>query len=103
MAETGFMAQYWRLKGQYPDTLVLFQCGDFYEAFGEDAELIARTLDVVLTRRTVGVLKVPMAGFPVGASASYVRRLVDLGHTVALCHQTGAEWDGKRTVEVRAP
>lgn len=105
MPEAGFMAQYRRIKARYPDVLVLFQVGDFYEAFGEDAEYIARTLGVVLTSRSQGrgAPRLKMAGFSVGASQGYVERLVNLGQRVALCRQMGDDWNGRRTITEEGP
>ena len=83
-------AQYLRIKRQYPDTLVLFRLGDFYEAFDADAELAARELDIVLTARPVSKgIAVPMAGIPYHALEGYLAVLIERGHRVAICEQIG--------------
>lgn len=84
-------AQYLRIKRQYPDTLVLFRLGDFYEAFDADAELAARELDIVLTARPVSKgVAVPMAGIPYHALEGYLAVLIGRGHRVAICEQIGS-------------
>ena len=80
--------QYLRIKSAYPDALVLFRLGDFYETFDDDAELAARELEITLTSRTMGKdMRVPMAGVPAHALESYLARLVKKGHKVAICEQ----------------
>lgn len=77
-----------RIKGSYPDAVVLFRLGDFYETFDDDAELAARELEITLTSRTMGKdTRVPMAGVPAHALESYLARLVKKGHKVAICEQ----------------
>ncbi len=78
--------QYLDIKQQFPDAVVLFQLGDFYEAFDDDAELVARELDIALTSRGEDV---PMAGVPVHAMEGYVAKLVERGYHVAVVDQTG--------------
>ncbi len=80
--------QYLDVKAQYPDTIVLFRLGDFYETFDDDAEVAARELDLVLTSRPQGKnQRTPMAGVPHHAAESYIARLVAKGYKVALCEQ----------------
>lgn len=87
---TPMMRQYRQIKAQYPDTILFWRLGDFYETFEEDAKLLAATLDVTLTRRshgTKGSDGVPMAGVPYHAVESYVQRLLQLGYRVAIAEQ----------------
>ncbi|HXN57235.1 MAG TPA: DNA mismatch repair protein MutS, partial [Candidatus Angelobacter sp.] len=80
--------QYQRVKQEYPDAIVLFRLGDFYETFGEDAERAAPLLGITLTSRELGKgHRVPMAGVPYHAYESYVGRLLKAGLRVALCDQ----------------
>ena len=80
--------QYLKIKHSYPDALVLFRLGDFYETFDDDAQLAARELEITLTSRRLGKnLKVPMAGIPAHALESYLARLIKKGHKVAICEQ----------------
>ncbi|MBN1284340.1 MAG: DNA mismatch repair protein MutS [Anaerolineae bacterium] len=82
--------QYLDIKKQFPDTLVFFRLGDFYETFDEDAEVVARELDIVLTSRNVSKSqRVPMAGVPHHAMESYVAKLIERGYHVAIADQTG--------------
>ncbi len=84
---TPLMKQYYRIKEQHPDDIVFFHLGDFYEVFDEDAELVSRELDITLTSRFQGEDEVPMAGVPVQKSESYIKRLLQNGHRVAICDQ----------------
>ena len=80
--------QYLRIKQRYPDAIVLFRLGDFYETFDDDARLASRELDIVLTTKSMGKnLKVPLAGVPAHSLESYLARLVKRGHKVAICEQ----------------
>ena len=80
--------QYLKIKHSYPDAIVLFRLGDFYETFDDDAHLAARELEIALTSRSMGKdLKVPMAGVPAHALESYLARLIKKGHKVAICEQ----------------
>ncbi|NPV68514.1 MAG: DNA mismatch repair protein MutS [Anaerolineae bacterium] len=82
--------QYLDIKSQYPDTIVFFRLGDFYETFDQDAEVAARELDLVLTSRPVSKhQRVPMAGIPYHAVENYVARLIEKGYHVAICEQMG--------------
>ncbi len=86
---TPLLEQYEAVKARYPGHLVLFRVGDFYETFGEDAKLLSRELEVVLTARSADALgqRTPMAGVPHHAVDSYLGRLVQKGYKVALCDQ----------------
>ena len=82
--------QYLDIKREYPDTIVFFRLGDFYETFDEDAEITARELDIVLTSRPVGGgVRVPLAGIPYHAVENYLARLIEKGYHVAICEQVG--------------
>jgi DNA mismatch repair protein MutS len=84
--------QYLSVKKQYPDTIVFFRLGDFYETFDEDARTIAKALDIVLTSRNVDKgQRIPMAGVPYHAVESYLARLIRAGFKVAICEQLGSE------------
>ena len=82
------MQQYARVKKDYPDAILLFRVGDFYETFGEDAIRAAATLDIVLTKRGNGsASEIELAGFPHHALDTYLPRLVRAGNRVAVCDQ----------------
>lgn len=86
---TPAMAQYWSIKEQYRDAILLFHIGDFYETFGGDAETVSRELDITLTSRSKdsGGQKIPLAGVPCHAVEGYIARLIEKGYKVALCDQ----------------
>jgi DNA mismatch repair protein MutS len=87
---TPMRRQYLRIKKQYPQTIVFFRLGDFYETFDDDAKLVARVCDIVLTSRPVGKnQRVPLAGVPYHAVDGYVAKLIQAGHKVALVEQVG--------------
>src|SRR5678816_2311816 len=82
------MRQYLDVKETYPDAIVFFRLGDFYEMFFEDAVLGARLLDLTLTTRDKGKDDaVPMCGVPHHAARGYIAKLTELGHKVVLCEQ----------------
>ncbi|WP_076791947.1 DNA mismatch repair protein MutS [Chlorobium sp. KB01] len=82
------MRQYLEVKERYPEFLLLFRVGDFYETFFEDARLVSGALNIVLTKRSNGSsAEVPMAGFPHHASEGYIAKLVKKGFKVAVCDQ----------------
>lgn len=86
--ETPLMKQYNSIKAKYPDALLLFRVGDFYETFGEDAVKTSSILGIVLTRRANGAASyVELAGFPHHALDTYLPKLVRAGHRVAICDQ----------------
>lgn len=85
---TPMMQQYLETKAQYPEALLLFRMGDFYELFMDDALIAARTLEIALTSRDRNAENpVPMCGVPYHAAESYISRLVAAGHKVAVCDQ----------------
>ncbi len=83
---TPLMEQYFRIKSMYKEHILFFRVGDFYETFGEDAKLVSRELNIVLTRRSKDE-PVPMAGVPHHALDAYLSRLVKKGYSVAICEQ----------------
>nr|WP_314290416.1 DNA mismatch repair protein MutS [uncultured Capnocytophaga sp.] len=85
--ETPLMKQYNQIKSKYPDALLLFRVGDFYETFGEDAVKAAHTLDIVLTNRNNGTEHSELAGFPYHSINTYLPKLVKAGYRVAICDQ----------------
>ncbi len=85
---TPIRQQYLRIKRQYPNAIVLFRLGDFYETFDEDAKVASKELELVLTAREMGKgNKVPMAGIPYHALDSYLAKLINRGYKVAICEQ----------------
>src|SRR3989338_5808813 len=98
-AHTPMMQQYLGLKAEYPDTLLLYRMGDFYELFFADAEKAARLLNITLTQRGQSAGEpVVMAGVPFHSVDTYLARLIKLGESVAICEQVG-EVTGKGPVE----
>jgi DNA mismatch repair protein MutS len=96
---TPLRQQYLDIKRDYPDCILFFRLGDFYETFDEDAEVAARELDLVLTGRPVSKdERVPMAGVPHHAVESYVAKLIEKGYHVAICEQM-SEPDGRGIVD----
>src|SRR5258706_2825799 len=82
------MKQYYAIKAKYPDAILLFRVGDFYETFGEDAVRTANILSIVLTRRANGYASfVELAGFPYHSLDTYLPKLVRAGYRVAICDQ----------------
>lgn len=87
---TPIRQQYLQIKRQYPDAIVFFRLGDFYETFDHDAEITSRELDIVLTSRNVAKgTRIPMAGIPYHAVENYLARLIEKGYHVAICEQVG--------------
>jgi DNA mismatch repair protein MutS len=87
---TPIRQQYLDIKRDYPNTILFFRLGDFYETFDEDAEITARELDIVLTSRPVGKgIRAPLAGIPYHAVENYLARLIEKGYHVAICEQVG--------------
>ncbi|MBL7801206.1 MAG: DNA mismatch repair protein MutS [Chitinophagales bacterium] len=87
-AETPLMKQYNQIKSKYPDAILLFRVGDFYETFGEDAKKAAAILGIVLTKRSNGkASEVDLAGFPHHSLDTYLPKLVRAGYRVAICDQ----------------
>jgi DNA mismatch repair protein MutS len=91
--------QYLQIKSQYSDAILLFQVGDFYETFDEDARIAARELQIVLTQRSYGDEKVPLAGVPLQALENHVGKLIRRGYKVAICDQVGEVGKGHQPVE----
>ncbi len=86
---TPMMRQYYELKNEYPDSILFFRMGDFYEMFDEDAKKASKELDITLTTRDKGQDDpTPMAGVPYHSVDSYLQRLIKKGYTVAIAEQT---------------
>ena len=99
-AHTPMMQQYLRIKAEFPDTLVFYRMGDFYELFFDDARKANRLLDITLTSRGQSAGEpVVMAGVPVHSVETYLARLIKLGEAVALCEQVGDVATAKGPVE----
>ena len=82
------MQQYLQIHDQYPDCLLLFRLGDFYELFFEDAKTASRELELTLTGRDCGLEeRAPMCGVPYHAVNTYVEKLIEKGYKVAICEQ----------------
>ena len=89
---TPIRQQYLEIKRDYPNTILFFRLGDFYETFDEDAETAARELDIVLTSRPIGKgMRAPLAGIPYHAVENYLARLIEKGYHVAICEQVGEQ------------
>ncbi|HMD90524.1 MAG TPA: DNA mismatch repair protein MutS [Anaerolineaceae bacterium] len=87
---TPIRQQYLEIKRQYPDAILFFRLGDFYETFDHDAEITSQELDIVLTSRSVAKgMRIPMAGIPYHAVENYLARLIEKGFHVAICEQMG--------------
>lgn len=84
---TPLMKQYFKVKTKYPDAILLFRVGDFYETFGEDAVKASRVLGIVLTSRNNGGSDIELAGFPYHSMDIYLPKLVKAGYRVAICEQ----------------
>ena len=87
MRLTPAMQQYMEVKSAYPDAIILFRMGDFYETFYEDAQTVAQVLNIALTKRGQGEARADLAGFPYHALEKYIGKLVRAGHKVAICEQ----------------
>jgi len=96
---TPMFRQYQAIKARYPDVLVLFRLGDFYEMFGEDAKIGSQVLQLVLTSREIGRgNRVPMCGVPHHAVERYIAKLLEAGYKVAICDQLEEPSPKKRLV-----
>jgi len=92
--------QYLRIKKRYPEAIVLFRLGDFYETFDQDAKIMSRELEIVLTSREMGKgNKVPLAGIPYHALDSYLAKLINRGYKVAICEQLTKPGETKGMLE----
>lgn len=103
-AETPIRRQYLEIKAKHRDAILLFRLGDFYEAFDEDAVLLAKELDIVLTSRSMGKdERVPLAGVPHFVLERHLATLIARGHRVAICEQTSSApvkgKDGKKLIQ----
>ena len=99
MSVTPMRRQYLNIKRQYPDAILLFRLGDFYETFDDDARIVSQVCDIVLTSRPVGGDKrVPLAGVPYHALESYLAKLLAAGYKVAICEQV-SDPNGRDLVE----
>ncbi|MGA7678187.1 MAG: DNA mismatch repair protein MutS [Dehalococcoidia bacterium] len=88
MPITPLRRQYLKIKQRYPQTIVFFRLGDFYETFDDDAKITARELEITLTSREMGkAQRVPMAGIPYHALDNYLAKLINKGYKVAICEQ----------------
>lgn len=89
---TPIRQQYLEIKRQHPEAILFFRLGDFYETFDQDAEIVSRELDIVLTSRPIGNgIRAPLAGIPYHAIENYLSRLIDKGFHVAICEQMGEQ------------
>jgi DNA mismatch repair protein MutS len=95
---TPLMAQFFQLKAKYPDAVLLYRVGDFYETFGEDAVKTSKALGITLTARNNGGSDVELAGFPYHSLDLYLPRLVRAGYRVAICEQMDKPTPGKKLV-----
>src|SRR2546421_643144 len=85
---TPMMAQYFEIKAANPDSLLFYRMGDFYELFFDDAEIAARALGIVLTKRGKHMGEdIRMCGVPIERADDYLQKLISLGHRVAVCEQ----------------
>ena len=97
---TPLMRQFFAAKAEYPDVLLFFRMGDFYELFYDDARKAAALLDITLTQRGASAGEpIPMAGVPVHAYEGYLARLIQMGESVAICEQIGDPAQSKGLVE----
>jgi DNA mismatch repair protein MutS len=95
---TPMMEHFISVKNSYPNTILLYRMGDFYETFFEDAEIVARELSIVLTARASDDGKIPMAGVPYHALENYLSKLINRGFKVAICEQMEQPTPGKKLV-----
>ncbi|MFW5782249.1 MAG: DNA mismatch repair protein MutS, partial [Candidatus Muiribacteriaceae bacterium] len=105
---TPVMQQYVNIKERFPDSILFFRLGDFYEMFFRDAEIVSEELDLTLTcRNRKSENPVPMAGVPFHSAASYINRLVRKSYKVAICEQVsepgGKDIVGREVVRVVTP
>ena len=100
MKLTPMMQQYYDLKKQYPDAILFFRLGDFYEMFDEDAKIASKVLEIALTSREAGPQgRIPMCGIPHHAAEGYLDKLVRNGHRVAICEQLEDPKEAKGVVK----
>ena len=97
---TAIRQQYLKIKRQYPDALLFFRLGDFYETFDNDAGIVSRELEIQLTSREMGKgNKVPLAGIPYHAVDNYLAKLINKGYKVAICEQVSQPQPGRKIIE----
>ena len=97
---TPIRQQYLKVKRQYPQVIVFFRLGDFYETFDEDARIASKELEIVLTARSMGKgNSIPMAGIPYHAVDNYLARLINRGYKVAICEQMTKPGETKGIVQ----
>ncbi len=101
------LKQYQDIKRRYADAILLFRIGDFYETFEDDARLVARELDIVLTSKPMGKnLRVPLAGVPYHSLERHLATLIGRGHRVAICEQLStapAKGEARGNLETLTP
>ena len=93
------MRQYFKMKSQHPDAILLFRVGDFYETFGSDAITASEVLGIVLTSRNNGGSNLELAGFPYHSLDVYLPKMVQAGYRVAICEQLEKPTKGKKVVD----
>ena len=94
------MVHYLEIKDKYPDTIIFYRLGDFYEMFFEDAELVSHELELTLTGRQAGLKeRVPMCGVPFHSYQGYMQKLIDRGYKVAICEQLEDPKEAKGMVD----
>src|ERR1700704_1245624 len=94
---TPMMEQYIEIKTANPDCLLFYRMGDFYELFFDDAEIASQALGIVLTKRGKHLgADIPMCGVPVHAAQDYLKKLISLGHRVAICEQVENPAEAKK-------
>ena len=97
---TPMMQQYLEIKSEYPDAILFFRLGDFYEMFMDDAVVASRVLDITLTSRNKGATEeIPLCGVPFHSCQPYVAKLVQNGHKVAICEQVEDPKEAKGIVK----
>ena len=99
---TPLMQQYMTVKNQYPDMILLYRMGDFYEMFFDDAVKAAEILDITLTKRgNANGQPIPLAGVPFHAVDTYLARLIEHGESAVICEQFGDSVNNKGSIERR--
>ena len=96
---TPLMEQYYQNKARYPDAILMFRVGDFYETFGDDAITASQVLGITLTKRNNGGDQTPLAGVPYHALPNYLPKLVQAGYRVAICDQLEKPSKDKKLVK----
>src|SRR5690625_1903937 len=96
---TPMMKQYFSIKDNHPDSLLLFRLGDFYELFYDDAITAAKVLEITLTSRDKSKDPIPMCGVPYHSARNYIAKLIDNGYKVAICEQMELPSEAKGMVK----